>query len=53
MASCSAAEKAATVAASLPRYMAIGTNKQIAAAANGTPDAPKTGTVRRKKMIIM
>jgi hypothetical protein len=34
--SCKAAEHAATAAASLPRFMAIGTNKQIVDAVNGT-----------------
>ena len=34
LASCAAAEKAATTAASLPRYMAIGTNKTLAASVN-------------------
>lgn len=45
LASCAAAEKAATVAASLPRYMAIGTNKQIASAANGTMNAARATLV--------
>ena len=43
--SCKAAEKAATVAASLPRYMAIGTNKQIASAVNGTMNAARATLV--------
>lgn len=43
--SCSAAEKAATAAASLPRYMAIGTNKQIASAVNGTMNAARATLV--------
>ncbi|KAL5524036.1 hypothetical protein ACEPAG_8209 [Sanghuangporus baumii] len=34
LASCAAAEKAATTAASLPRYMAVGTNKMIAESIN-------------------
>ncbi|EJD03199.1 uncharacterized protein FOMMEDRAFT_20366 [Fomitiporia mediterranea MF3/22] len=45
LASCAAAEKAATVAASLPRYMAIGTNKQIADAVNGTMNAARATLV--------
>lgn len=45
LASCAAAEKAATVAASLPRYMAIGTNKQIAAAVNDTMNAAREALV--------
>jgi hypothetical protein len=34
--SCKAAEQAATAAASMPRYMAVATNQQIADAVNGT-----------------
>ena len=45
LASCAAAEKAATAAASLPRYMAVGTNKQIAAAVNGTMNAARATLV--------
>ncbi|KAI5123879.1 hypothetical protein M0805_005696 [Coniferiporia weirii] len=45
LASCSAAEKAATVAASLPRYMAISTNKQIASAVNDTMNAARATLV--------
>ena len=45
LASCAAAEKAATVAASLPRYMAIGTNKQIASAVNDTMNAAREALV--------
>ncbi|EJT97254.1 hypothetical protein DACRYDRAFT_84813 [Dacryopinax primogenitus] len=41
LASCQAAESAATVAASLPRYMAQGTNKGIVDAVNGTIDGAK------------
>jgi hypothetical protein len=36
LASCSAAEQAATAAASLPRYMALATNQQFADAVNGS-----------------
>ncbi|KAF8629427.1 hypothetical protein AX15_003474 [Amanita polypyramis BW_CC] len=36
LASCQAAERAATSAASMPRYMAAATNKQFADAVNGT-----------------
>lgn len=36
IASCSAAERAATAAASLPRYMALATNQQFADAVNGS-----------------
>ncbi|KIL62559.1 hypothetical protein M378DRAFT_755866 [Amanita muscaria Koide BX008] len=36
LAACTAAEKAATSAASLPRYLAIATNIQVADAVNGT-----------------
>ncbi|THH04494.1 hypothetical protein EW145_g5481 [Phellinidium pouzarii] len=43
--SCSASEKAATVAASLPRYMAIGTNKQIASAVNDSMNAARAALV--------
>lgn len=43
--SCSAAEKAATAAASLPRYMAQGSNKQIADAVNGTMNAARATLV--------
>lgn len=39
LASCAAAEKAATVATSLLCYMAVGTNKQITFAVNGTMNA--------------
>ena len=45
LASCAAAEKAATVAASLPRYMAIATNKQITDAVNGTMNAARATLV--------
>jgi hypothetical protein len=45
LASCQAAEKAATVAASLPRYMAIATNKQITDAVNGTMNAARATLV--------
>ncbi|KZO93306.1 hypothetical protein CALVIDRAFT_485901 [Calocera viscosa TUFC12733] len=41
LSSCQAAEQAATVAASLPRYMAEGTNKGIVDAVNGTIDGAK------------
>lgn len=45
LSSCTAAEKAAAAAASLPRYMAEGTNKQIADAVNGTMDAARATLV--------
>lgn len=45
LASCAAAEKAATVAASLPRYMAIGTNEQIASAVNASMNAAREALV--------
>ncbi|KZT50857.1 hypothetical protein CALCODRAFT_521734 [Calocera cornea HHB12733] len=41
LSSCQAAERAATVAASLPRYMAEGTNKGIVDTVNGTIDGAK------------
>ncbi|KDQ12047.1 hypothetical protein BOTBODRAFT_57109 [Botryobasidium botryosum FD-172 SS1] len=47
LASCAAAEQAATVAASLPRYMAAGTNRQIIDTVNGTMD------VTRKMLIFL
>ncbi|OCB88470.1 hypothetical protein A7U60_g4378 [Sanghuangporus baumii] len=45
LASCAAAEKAATTAASLPRYMAVGTNKMIAASINLTMNAARATLV--------
>ena len=45
LAACQAAEKAATVAASLPRYMAIATNKQITEAINDTMNAARAALV--------
>ena len=43
--SCKAAERAATAAASMPRYMAIATNQQFADAANGTMNAAREALV--------
>lgn len=43
--SCKAAQQAATSAASLPTYMAIGTNKQFAAAVNGTMEGAREALV--------
>ncbi|TDL26080.1 hypothetical protein BD410DRAFT_742528 [Rickenella mellea] len=43
--SCSAAEKAATAAASMPRYMAAATNRQIAGAVNDTMNAARAALV--------
>ena len=43
--SCKAAEQAATAAASLPRYMAVATNDQIADAVNGTMNAARATLV--------
>jgi hypothetical protein len=45
LASCRAAEKAATAAASMPRYMAIATNEQIASAVNGTMNAARAALI--------
>ena len=45
LASCSAAEKAATTAASMPRYMALATNKQFAEAVNGSIGAARAALV--------
>ena len=42
LASCTAAEKAATAAASLPRYMAESSNRQFADAANGVMHAAQS-----------
>ncbi|KAJ6485856.1 hypothetical protein C8R45DRAFT_1098609 [Mycena sanguinolenta] len=41
LASCQAAEKAATAAASMPRYMAIATNEQFASAVNDSMNAAR------------
>ncbi|KAK7031416.1 plasma membrane fusion protein PRM1 [Favolaschia claudopus] len=41
LASCQAAERASTVAASMPRYMAIATNEQFANAVNDTMNAAR------------
>lgn len=43
--SCKAAEEAATAAASLPRYLAAASNKQIADAVNGTMNAARATLV--------
>lgn len=45
LASCKAAEKAATAAASMPRYMAVATNQQFADAVNGSMDAARAALV--------
>jgi hypothetical protein len=43
--SCKAAEHAATAAASLPRFMAVGTNKQIVEAVNGTMNGAREALI--------
>ncbi|KAI8992983.1 hypothetical protein BD414DRAFT_482951 [Trametes punicea] len=43
--SCKAAERAATGAASMPRYMAVATNQQITDAVNGTMNAARATMV--------
>lgn len=45
LASCAAAEEAATSAASMPRYMALATNKQFADAVNGSMQAARAALV--------
>ena len=45
LASCNAAEQAATAAASMPRYMALATNKQFADAVNGSMDGARAALV--------
>jgi len=45
LASCKAAERAATTAASMPRFMAVATNEQIADAVNGTMNAARATLV--------
>ncbi|EIN11614.1 hypothetical protein PUNSTDRAFT_83280 [Punctularia strigosozonata HHB-11173 SS5] len=45
LASCKAAEHAATAAASMPRYMAAATNQQIADAVNGTMNGARAALV--------
>ncbi|KAI1795725.1 hypothetical protein LXA43DRAFT_881696 [Ganoderma leucocontextum] len=45
LASCKAAEHAATTAASMPRYLAIATNQQITDAVNGTMNAARATLV--------
>ncbi|GJE97726.1 Plasma membrane fusion protein [Phanerochaete sordida] len=45
LASCQAAEKAATAAASMPRYMAAATNVRIAEAVNGTMNGARAALV--------
>ncbi|KAF9050020.1 hypothetical protein BJ165DRAFT_1455879 [Panaeolus papilionaceus] len=51
LASCKAAEEAATSAASMPRYMAIATNKQFADAANGSINAARATLVMSLTMM--
>ena len=43
--SCKAAEHAASAAASMPRFMAIGTNKQIIDAVNGTMEGAREALI--------
>lgn len=43
--SCKAAEKAATAAASMPRYMAIATNEQFASAVNDSMNAAREALI--------
>ncbi|KAF8813867.1 hypothetical protein BYT27DRAFT_7250747 [Phlegmacium glaucopus] len=45
LASCKAAEQSATAAASMPRFMALATNKQFADAVNGSMDAARVALV--------
>lgn len=45
LASCSAAEKAATSAASMPRYLALASNRQIVDAVNGSMNAARATLV--------
>ncbi|KAF8585953.1 hypothetical protein K439DRAFT_1387814 [Ramaria rubella] len=45
LSSCQAAQHAATAAASLPRFMAIGTNKQIIDAVNGTMNGARESLI--------
>lgn len=45
LASCKAAEQAATAAASMPRYMAIATNQQFADAVNDSMNAARAALV--------
>src|SRR5689334_1850403 len=45
LASCRAAEKAATAAASMPRYMALATNERIASAVNDSMNAARAALV--------
>jgi len=45
LAGCSAAEQAATVAASLPRYMALATNQQFANAVNDSMGVASTALI--------
>ncbi|KAF8196767.1 hypothetical protein K438DRAFT_743018 [Mycena galopus ATCC 62051] len=45
LASCQAAEKAATAAASMPRYMAIATNEQFATAVNDSMEAAREALI--------
>lgn len=43
--SCQAAERAATAAASLPRFMAIGTNRQVVDAINSTMNGAREALI--------
>jgi hypothetical protein len=45
LASCRAAEKAATASASMPRYMALATNQQFADAVNGTMNGAREALI--------
>lgn len=45
LSSCLAAEKAATAAASMPRYMATATNQQISDAVNGTLNGARAALI--------
>lgn len=45
LSSCQAAQHAATAAASLPRFMAIGTNKQIVDAVNSTMNGAREALI--------
>lgn len=45
LASCRAAEQAATAAASMPRYMAVATNTRIAEAVNGTMNGARAALI--------
>ena len=53
LSSCSAAEKAATVAASLPRYMAIGTNQGCASKLRTSNDSRAVSNQNANKSAII